>query len=45
MKVLFEYYYVEIVSSMESLSTSFFRALTLRSDVFNHYDLSYCVSL
>ena len=42
---MLEYYYVEIVSSMESLSTSFIRALTLRSDVFDHYDISYCVSL
>ena len=29
----------------ETLSTSFIRALTVRSDIFNHTDISYCLSL
>ena len=44
-KAFFEYYYVNIYNPSETLSTSFIRALTVRSDIFNHTDISYCLSL
>lgn len=45
LKGFLEFYYVNAVSESETLSTVLLRSITIRSDVLDHRDLSFCIDV